>query len=230
MLVSREGSVFRCCPAMLRCTVVVSIPNVSVCPAHCGPSQNCRPHSPRFPLAGTIRSISPASMVTVSSRVQAGCAIVEASVARQGPRPRRVHRVRHRSVRCFQCPGRWGQLRRAPQPEHGALLDRDRAEPLGWGRHVQGLVWAHGVVLDAPGVHRGLCGVQIVEGAVRVEQFTLDELPQLHRLRAFPPPVILPATLTRDRADQTMAHQHPIHQRSATSTTGTPPQTTSVTA
>jgi hypothetical protein len=73
----------RCWPSRLRCTVV-SIHNVSVCPARCGPSQNCWPHSPRFPQAGTIRSISTASMVTASSRVPAGGAAVEASVARTG--------------------------------------------------------------------------------------------------------------------------------------------------
>jgi hypothetical protein len=48
-------------------------------------------------------------------------------------------------------------------------LTGDRAKPLGRGGDVQGLVRAHGVVLAAPGIHRGLRGFQIVEGTVRVE-------------------------------------------------------------
>jgi hypothetical protein len=48
----------------------------------------------------------------------------------------------------------------------GALLDRDRAKPLGRGGDVQGLVRAHGVVLAAPGIHRGLRGFRTVEGTV----------------------------------------------------------------
>jgi hypothetical protein len=56
----------QCWPSMLRCTVVVSIHNVSVHPARCGPNQNCWPHTPRLPLAGTIRSISTASRISDS--------------------------------------------------------------------------------------------------------------------------------------------------------------------
>ena len=74
-----------------------------------------------------------------------------------------------------------GQFGWTPQSQHGALLDRDGSEPLRGGGHVQGLVRAGRVVLGAPGIHRGLCGVQTVERAVRVEQFDLDGLmPALH--------------------------------------------------
>jgi hypothetical protein len=58
---SRDGTVFRCCPATATCTVVVSIHNVTCCPARCGPSQNCCPATCRLPDVGTTRSTSTAS-------------------------------------------------------------------------------------------------------------------------------------------------------------------------
>src|SRR4051794_19641849 len=61
MLDSRDGTVFRCCPARLTCAVVVSIHRVTGCPARCGPSQNCCPATCRLPEAGTTRSTSTAS-------------------------------------------------------------------------------------------------------------------------------------------------------------------------
>src|SRR5262249_59501149 len=48
-------------PPMLRCTVVVSIHKVTVCPARAVPSQNCCGPTVMFPLGGTTRSTSTAS-------------------------------------------------------------------------------------------------------------------------------------------------------------------------
>src|SRR5258708_28133693 len=56
--VSREGTVLIRHPAMLRCTVVVSIQNVTCCPALLVPSQNCCGLTVMFPDGGTTRSIS----------------------------------------------------------------------------------------------------------------------------------------------------------------------------
>ncbi len=74
-----------------------------------------------------------------------------------------------------------GQFGWTPQSKHSALLDREGGEALGGGGHVQGLVRAGRVVLDAPGIHRGLRGLQTVERAVRIKQFNLDRLmPAFH--------------------------------------------------
>ncbi len=58
---SREGTVLIRHPAMLRCTVVVSIQNLTCCPVLLVPSQNCCGPTVMFPEAGTTRSISTAS-------------------------------------------------------------------------------------------------------------------------------------------------------------------------
>ena len=69
-----------------------------------------------------------------------------------------------------------GQFGWTPRSEHGALFGRDGGEPLGEGGHIQGLMRAERVVLGAPSIHRGLCGVQAVERTVRIKQFVLDGL------------------------------------------------------
>ena len=59
--VSRDGTVLIRHPPMLRCTVAVSIQNLTCCPARAGPSQNCCGPTVMFPDAGTTRSTSIAS-------------------------------------------------------------------------------------------------------------------------------------------------------------------------
>jgi hypothetical protein len=58
---SRDGTVLIRHPSMLRCTVIVSIQNLTCCPVRPGPSQNCRGPMAKFPDGGTTRSISTAS-------------------------------------------------------------------------------------------------------------------------------------------------------------------------
>jgi hypothetical protein len=57
----RDGTVLTRHPPTLRCTLVVSIHKVTVCPAQAELSQNCCPPTHRFPLGGTTRSTSTAS-------------------------------------------------------------------------------------------------------------------------------------------------------------------------
>src|SRR3954452_14998380 len=54
-MVSRDGTVLSRTPLTSRCTTVVSAQNVTVAPARSGPSQNCWPHTHRFPDSGTTR-------------------------------------------------------------------------------------------------------------------------------------------------------------------------------
>src|SRR5258707_11281836 len=58
---SREGTVLIRHPAMLMCTVVVSIQKLTVWPVLLVPSQNCCGPTVMFPDGGTTRSISMAS-------------------------------------------------------------------------------------------------------------------------------------------------------------------------
>ena len=58
---SRDGTVLIRHPPMDRCTVVVSIQNLTSCPIRLVPSQNCCGPMAMFPDAGTTRSISMAS-------------------------------------------------------------------------------------------------------------------------------------------------------------------------
>ena len=58
---SRDGTVLIRHPAMLMCTLVVSIQNLTVWPILLVPSQNCCEPTVMFPDGGTTRSISMAS-------------------------------------------------------------------------------------------------------------------------------------------------------------------------
>jgi hypothetical protein len=58
---SRDGTVLIRHPSTVRCTVTVSIQNLTCCPVRPGPSQNCCEPMLMFPDAGTTRSISIAS-------------------------------------------------------------------------------------------------------------------------------------------------------------------------
>src|SRR5918997_1517233 len=94
-----------------------------------------------------------------------------------------IHKVSLRPARAGPNQNCWPQTPRLPLT--GTIRSISTASmataassrvPPGWGGHVQGLVRTAGVVLDPPGIHRGLRGFQSVKGAVWVEQFALDAL------------------------------------------------------
>src|SRR6266851_1825128 len=77
---SREGTVLIRHPAMLMCTVVVSIQKLTVWPVLLVPSQNCCGPIVMFPDAGTTRSTSTASGQLAGSDAARACRAPDAGV------------------------------------------------------------------------------------------------------------------------------------------------------
>jgi hypothetical protein len=84
--------------------------------------------------------------------------------------------------------------------------ERRAHRPAGGPQHTGGDDTEPGVVVDPSD--------DLAFAAIGQEQACGDiELPQLHRYRAFPPPVLLTALTAWHRFDQLMADQHPVDRR-----------------
>jgi hypothetical protein len=78
VVVSRDGTLLSRTPLTSRCTTVLSAQKVTVPPARSGPSQNCCPHTVRFPDNGTTR-VNSTARSTGSAPSVGSCGAVDAA-------------------------------------------------------------------------------------------------------------------------------------------------------
>ena len=158
---SRDGRVLIRWPSSRTWTWASPAQSRTVRPVIAGPSQICCPAIQRFPDGGTTRSSSTALPCPLAAGVLRG----------RGSRPVTGHGISGGDGR-RRLPGQLGGYPQADRVTGG------RGEPGGGEGHGQGLVRPRGVVVLAPGVHRGLGVLDAGERAVDVEQLQLQCLVQ----------------------------------------------------